>query len=139
MHSTSRIPKHRNRTQRQGAVAVEFAIASMLLFLVIAISIEFSRANMIRHTVDNAAYEAARAGIILGANVDQMTSTAMSVMASVRARDVTVDIDPPVIDDATDEVVVRVSTPCDKNGYITAKFFKGQQYVGECRLSRDDI
>jgi Flp pilus assembly protein TadG len=127
------------RTDRKGAMAVEFAIAATILFLMVAASIEFSRANMIRHTVDNAAYEGARAGIILGASVDQITATANSVMATVRARDVTVDVDPAVINDGTQEVIVTVTAPADRNGYISGKFFRGMNFVGECRLTRDDI
>ena len=46
-----------NKRDRKGVAAVEFALAATVLFLVVAVSIEFSRMNMIRHSVDNAAYE----------------------------------------------------------------------------------
>ena len=49
---------------RRGAVAVEFAITVPFLFLILFGSIEFSRANMLRQTVSQAAYEAARRGDI---------------------------------------------------------------------------
>ena len=45
---------------RRGATTVEFAIVAPVFFLFLLASIEFSRLNIIRHTADNAAYEAAR-------------------------------------------------------------------------------
>jgi Flp pilus assembly protein TadG len=129
----------KNRRSREGLVAVEFAIASAILFLVVAVSIEFSRMNMIRHTVDNAAYEGARAGIILGADANQVRATANDIMNSVRARGVNVDVNPATIEDDTPEIVVTVTVPADQNGFITPKFFAGKSFAGTCRLSRDDI
>lgn len=131
--------RRRIQQPRQGLVAVEFGIASAILFLVVAVSIEFSRMNMIRHSVDNAAYEAARAGIILGANADGVRDTANDIMSSVRARGVDVDVNPNAIEDNTPEIIVTVTVPADQNGFITPKFFAGKSFVGSCRLSRDDI
>ena len=124
---------------RHGVTTVEFAVAAFVLFLVVAVSIEFSRMNMIRHTVDNAAYEGARAGIILGAEPEEIESEVNAIMAAVHARDVTIDIEPRTIQDDTPEVIVTVSTPADANGYITARFFGGKVFQGQCRLTRDDI
>ena len=124
---------------RNGVAAVEFALAATVLFLVIAVSIEFSRMNMIRHSVDNAAYEGARAGIILNADAAEVRATANQIMASVRARGVTVDIDPTTIEDDTPEIIVTVTVPSDRNGFITPKFFAGRSFVGQCRPTRDDI
>ena len=45
---------------RRGATAVEFAITAPIFFLFLLASFEFGWLNVIRHTADNAAYEAAR-------------------------------------------------------------------------------
>ncbi|MCA9218072.1 MAG: pilus assembly protein [Planctomycetales bacterium] len=136
---STRIRNRRKRHPRRGVVAVEFAFAATVLFLVIAISIEFSRMNMLRHSVDNAAYEAARAGIILRANVDDVKQTANEIMNSVRARGTVVEVTPDTIQDDTPEIVVTVSVPADQNGFVTPRFFAGRSFVGQCRLTRDDI
>ena len=129
----------RRRNSRNGIAAVEFACAATVLFLVIAVSIEFSRMNMIRHTVDNAAYEGARAGIILNADANAVIATAEDLMNAVQANGVDVVVSPATIEDDTQEIVVTVSVPADQNGFITPKFFAGKSFVGECRLSHDDI
>ena len=133
------MPNRTKRPKRSGVAAVEFAIAATVLFLVISVSLEFSRMNMIRHSVDNAAYEGARAGIILNASADNVRDVANGVMATVRARGVTVDVTPNTIEDDTPEVVVTVSVPAAQNGFVTPRFFAGRSFVGTCRLTRDDI
>jgi Flp pilus assembly protein TadG len=111
----------------------------MTLFLVLFTSLEFARMNMIRHSVDNAAYEAARRVIVPGATATEAEDTAKAIMSVVWARGVDVDVDPSVIQDSTPEVVVTVSAPADGNGFIAPHFFRGKSYVGQCRLRREDI
>ncbi|MCG8448622.1 MAG: pilus assembly protein [Pirellulales bacterium] len=54
------------RQHRAGATATEFAIVAPIFFLFIFVSFEFSRLNVIRHTADSAAYEAARQAMVPG-------------------------------------------------------------------------
>ena len=128
-----------HKRNRSGVAAVEFALASAVLCLVVAVSIEFGRMNMIRHCVDNAAYEGARAGIVLNADVNVVRNTAIDVMKSAKARGVTVEVAPTPIVDDTPEIVVTVTVPAGQNGFITPRFFAGRSFVGECRLTRDDV
>ena len=58
----------KSASRRTGAAMVEFAIVSPLLFLFFFGAMEFCRVAMIRHTADNAVYEATRVGIIPGAS-----------------------------------------------------------------------
>lgn len=131
-------PRKRNM-QRRGVVAVEFALSATVLFLMIFASIEFARMNMIRHTVDNAAYEAARKAIVPGATAAEAEATARDVLDVVWARDVSVDVEPDAIANTTPEVIVTVSVPADRNGLIAPQFFRGKSFVGRCRLSREDM
>ena len=57
---------HRNRRNRQGASAVEFAVVAPLLFFLIFMMFETSRALMGLHAVSGAAREAARVFSIRG-------------------------------------------------------------------------
>lgn len=111
-----------HRTNRRGATLVEFAIVAPVFFLVVFAMFEFSRLNVIRHTADNAAYEAARAAIVPGATATDATNEADRILRVVGARGVTVTINPPVIDRSTDSVTVEVSVPMRQNALVAPRF-----------------
>ena len=56
--------KRTNNSNRRGALTVEVAICLPLLLITLFGLYELSRANMIRHAVESAAYEGARSGIL---------------------------------------------------------------------------
>jgi len=124
---------------RKGSVAVEFALSASVLFLIIFASLEFARMNMIRHSVDNAAYEAARRVIVPGATASEAEDTAQQILGVVWARNGQIEIDPAVIQNSTPEVLVTVTVPADSNGLIAPQFFRGKSFVGSCRLTREDM
>ena len=61
--------------RRTGAAAVEFAIVAPIFFMLVLVSLEFGRLNIIRHTADQAAYEAARHAMVPGATAAEATPT----------------------------------------------------------------
>ncbi len=129
----------RRRCRRLGATAVEFTLTAPILFLFIATSVEFARMNMIRHTVDNAAYEAARRGIVPGATAQDVEDMARTIMSSVGAAGVSVTITPAVITEDTEEVTVEVTVPCDQNGFLVPKFFAAELLVGRTTMTREQL
>ncbi len=126
-------------SSRPGSVTVEMAICVSLLFLFVFTAVEFSRMNMIRHSVDNAAYEAARCLSTVNPSTDLARETAESTLRTIAVRSVDVDIDPETVDNATREVTVTVTVPASANGYLTPHFFRDKQFVGLCRLTRDNM
>ena len=113
----------KNRAEtRHGAVVVEFAIVAPLVILIIFAMFEFSRVNVIRHTADNAAYEAARIAMIPGATAAEAIAEANRILGAVSARGASVTIDPPTIDRSTTQVTVDVSVPMDQNAIIIPRF-----------------
>ncbi len=64
--------------RRSGASAVEFALCAPLLFLLVFAAWEFSRANMILNTMENAAYEGCRRGIVPGASANDVRASAQA-------------------------------------------------------------
>ena len=120
-------------------MTVEMALTLPLLLLIVMISIEFGRMNIIRHTVDNAAYEAARRGIVPGATAADVESRAREIMGAVGARGVAVTVTPSVIDLNVAEVNVLVEVPADTNGFIAPKFFSGKTMAGNCTMSREQL
>lgn len=105
---------------RGGAAAVEFAIVAPIFFMLVLASLEFSRVNIIRHTADQAAYEAARHAMVPGATAAEATAKATSMLKIVGARDAKIK----VIGPTDKQVTVTIDVPMAKNGWITPKFSK---------------
>jgi Flp pilus assembly protein TadG len=113
--------KHRP-TQRRGAVIVEFAIVAPVFFMFIIVSFEFGRLNVIRHTADNAAYEAARNAMVPGATAAEAVAKANSIMNIVGTRGARVSINPTTLGPNVDEVTITVEVPLALNGWIAPRF-----------------
>jgi Flp pilus assembly protein TadG len=107
---------------RRGAVAVEFAITAPIFFLFLLAAFEFGWLNVIRHTADNAAYEAARSVMVPGASAAEATAKATSVLNVVGARGAKINITPSNITNSTTEVTVAIDIPMSSNGLITPRF-----------------
>ncbi|HEX5472422.1 MAG TPA: TadE family protein [Lacipirellulaceae bacterium] len=112
------------RSYRRGAVAVEFAITAPIFFLFLLAAFEFGWTNVMRHTADNAAYEAARTVIVPGATAKEAKQAAKTLLKVVGARGAKIKITPKKITSDTQEVTVDVDIPMKKNGLITPRFTK---------------
>lgn len=124
---------------RRGAVVVEFAIVAPVFFLVIFAMFEFSRLNVIRHTADNAAYEAARLAIVPGATAADAENEANRIMGVVGARDVVVTVTPSTITNATDQVTVEVAVPLSRNALVAPRFTGGQVLRAQSTLRTERV
>ena len=129
----------RQGKRRLGGLAVEMAITLPVLFAFVLAAIEFGRMNVIRHTVDNAAYRAARRGIVPGATASEVETIARDVMDIVGATGVQVRVTPAVIDVDTPQIQVDVNVPFDQNGFLPAFFFRGQTITGMSTMRREDL
>jgi Flp pilus assembly protein TadG len=117
---------------RDGATTVEFAVAVPLLFLFFFTALEFGRMNMVRHTMQNAAYEAARCGIAMQADDDEIEDTARAILnaASVRRADVRVEHD-------KEEITVTISAPFRDQSWFAPLYFKSTTLASSMTLMRD--
>ncbi len=132
--------KHaRKPRQRKGATIVEFAIVAPLLFLFFFAAIEFCRVAMIRHTADNAVYEACRVAIIPGATVGEVNAEATRILGSLGVMNMNIDVIPSEIDRDTDEVTVRIVVPLDDNSFVPNQFFSGRSITRELTLRREGL
>lgn len=82
------------RCHRAGAVTVELSLAMSLLFIGMFAAWDFSRANTILHTIDNAAYEGSRRGIVPGATADDIRDTVTAILDAAYVRNATVAVGP---------------------------------------------
>lgn len=133
----NRRSKHSN--QRTGATAVEFAIVAPVFFLILFAMFEFSRVNVLRHTADNAAYEASRVAIIPGATAADVIAEANRVLGIVGARNVNITVNPPVIDESVDRVTVSVDVPMNRNSLVMSKFMTNATLHSESTLRTERV
>lgn len=127
------------RRSRQGAVAVEFAITAGLAFFFFFAALEFCRVSMIRHTVENALYEGARAGIVPGATASQVEDRARAILATIALRNVNVTVSPNPIRSDSATVEVRISLPIDRNLFAPASFFRGKRLDRTFTMQREGV
>jgi len=120
MRST-RFIKRPSQTRR-GATAVEFALVAPIFFLLLLASFEFARLNVIRHSADNAAYEAARLGMVPGATPAEVINEANRLMNIAGARGTTVTVVPPGLGPNIAQLTVTIDVPMAQNGWITPRF-----------------
>lgn len=125
---------------RRGAVSVEMALTAPIIFLFLFATLEFAGVNIQRHTADNAAYEAARLGIVPGATVQDVQDEATRIMSFVGARNINVNVAPATITDETEELTVRVEVPIAQNGWLSPIFFRdSDRIVRTCRMMREEL
>lgn len=122
------------RDRRTGAVAVEFAIVATILFLMVFGIIEFTRIGAIRHSVDNASYEAARHVIVPGATADEAKQLARDFLGKLAISNPTITISPDPIGEGTSEVTVDISVPLAGNTWGVSMFSNGLELSSSTTL-----
>ncbi len=113
--------KTKNTAKRLGATTVEFAFVASIIFGTFIAAAEFCRLSMMRHTLDNAVYEAARKSIVPGATATEIESQAKDILSTLGIRNANVSVDPRVITDETEFVTVNVSLPLAESTFIPVK------------------
>ena len=101
---------------------MEFAIVAPIFFVLVMAAFEFGRMNVIRHTADNAAYEAARRGMVPGATAAESVAEAQRILRIVGTRGARVVVNPATLGPDVDEISVTVDVPLNQNGWITPRF-----------------
>lgn len=110
------------RRARAGVTTVEFAVVAPIFFLFLMAAFEFARLNVIRHTADNAAYEAARNAMVPGATAAEAVAEAQRILRIVGTRGARVTVNPATLDATVNQITVSVDVPMNQNGWITPRF-----------------
>lgn len=113
------------------------ALCLPILLMLLFGSYELARANMILHSTESAAYEGARTGIIPGATQEKIRESARVSLTAVGINNFTVNVDPRVIDETTENVSVTVLVPFRENMSFPAFFMQDPTFRGKCQLSRE--
>ena len=126
------------RADRQGAFTVEFAICCGLFFMVLMSSIEFTRFMYARHSVDQAAYEAARLGIVPGRTPTEVVARANQILNATGVRNAIVTVIPSVFTTSTSTVTVRVRCSYADSSWMKPVFLANTDIVSEITLDHEN-
>lgn len=122
---------------RHGAYAVEMAFALPVLFLIIFSGFELMHYFKVRHTVNQAAYAAARQLVVPGGNVNQAINAANRI-ARVNLLQVDgITVTPQTITRDTRFVTVAINVRF-LNEWSVARLFAGQTITGRCTLAHEN-
>lgn len=122
---------------RRGATAVELSLTLPILFLFVFATYELGRANMMMHTVEAAAYEGARVGIIPGANAEETEQAARDILATAGIREAEVTITPGDLSGNSDTISVEISFRFADNS-LMAPLFMGDRAISRiCEMNRE--
>lgn len=122
---------------RTGAYIVEFAISVPVLFLFTLAGFEFTRFEFMRHALNQAAYQGARAGISINGTIDDVNAALDKSLAGSGLYGIERTISPEVIDKDTREVRVVLRANFD-DYWIPAEYFGGYEFVGQCTLDHEN-
>jgi Flp pilus assembly protein TadG len=125
------------RRMRRGAVAVEFSITCSLLMVFVFASFDYSRTNTVLHTIDNAAYEGCRRGIVPGASASDVSTAANSILTAASIQGATITVTPSVILSTTTNITVTIDVPINQNAYVTPMFVKNLRFRASYTLARE--
>lgn len=118
---------------RAGAAIVELAVTLPIILFLLAGLLEFSRVLMLKQTVNSAAYEGARAAVVVGSTSQAARDSVDALMKSTLLNNWSTTIDPPVFDEQTSAVTVQVSVPVADNSWVTPFFFRSS--VIDCSVT----
>ena len=99
---------------------VEFAVVAPVFFIFMFAAMEFAHLNTLRNTAHNAAYEAARAAVVPGADKSQAENEARRILTAVGTRQFTIAVTD--ITDDSGEVKVTIDIPYADNGLMIPWF-----------------
>lgn len=122
---------------RRGALTVEFALVAPLVFFIVFGAVEFARLNMLVNSMENAAYEGARRGIVPGATVAAVRAQSQQILQAVGAVNATITVSPGVITNQTPNVTVTITLPLNDNAWVTPRFTKNAILSRSCTLNRE--
>jgi len=92
---------------------------------------------MIRHSVEHALYEGARAGIIPGATATDVQNRARSVLRTVGLARFNVEVTPAVLKKSIRDFSARIQLPLDQNLFAPAFFFRGRTLERTLSMQRE--
>ena len=126
------------KTNRRGAVVVEFAFTAPLVFLLLFGALELGHANMVFHVTEAAAYEGAREGIVPGASRDEVEAAVDRILQISNVRGATIEVIPADLNVLSNSIQVNIGVPYQQNTLIPPFFTQGLVIERGCKLTREE-
>jgi Flp pilus assembly protein TadG len=130
--------KSADSLMRQGAFTVEFALCCGLFFMMLMAGIEFTRFMYARHSIDQAAYESARIGIVPGKTPAMVVARANQILNATGINNATVTVTPPAFTNQTSTVTVRISANYGDSSWMRPVFLATTQMISEITLDHEN-
>lgn len=121
-----------------GAFTVEFAICSGLFFTTLLSGFEFARFMYARHSVDQAAYEAARLGIVPGRTPSEVVAKANQILNATGVRNGSVTVTPSVFTSSTSTVTVEIRCKYSDSSWLKPVFLANSDMVSKITLDHEN-
>ena len=122
-----------HRRLRQGGVAVEFALIFPIVMTFFLVNIFFIQFFLLRNTANNAAYVAARRGIVLNSTEEESRNDAARILNTINAKEVGFSLV-----DSGDQVTVTIEIPVGTNTWVSGVFIPQNMMIREsCVLSKN--
>ena len=128
------------KSRHRGVVTVELAFVIALFFVFVFAGVEFGRLTMLRHTADNAAYEAARSAVVPGATAADAIARANELVNLAGLNNAQIQVTPNPITENTSAITVAVQIPVGSNSWATPSWIAGGTSVaGESTMMTERV
>ena len=131
--------KRRGFKKCRGVTAVEMAFIIPIIFLFLLAAADFARANMIRNTLENAAFAGARRGMLPGADQFEIAAESQKILDILAIKDATITVTPTTITELTTQVTVSITAPMSSNLYAGISMLRGKSITRACSLTREQF
>jgi Flp pilus assembly protein TadG len=128
----------RKCSSRLGAFTVEFAICSGLFFTILLAGFEFARFMYARHSVEQAAYESARVGIVPGKTLADVTAKANQILNSTGVRNAIINVTPTSFTTSTSTVTVEIRCKYSDNSWLKPLFLANTDMLATMTLDHEN-
>lgn len=127
--------------KRRGVAAVEFAIVSPFLILLVFGIIECGRAIMVQQVLTNASREGARLAVLEATTTSEVTTIVSDYLTNGSIAGATVTVSPTPLSSAGfgDPVTVTVSVPYDQVSWIPPWFMGGRTLSASTQMHADRL
>jgi Flp pilus assembly protein TadG len=129
----------RNRRQRKGVAAVEFAIVAPVFFLMVIGIIEIGRAMMVQQVLINASRVGARRAVMLSSDEQSVIDAVTEYAAGVGVNGVEATVSPnPATAGAGQAVTVNVSIGFEQVSWLPAPWIMGGRDLTSTSVMRKE-
>lgn len=116
---------------RKGVVSVEFALVFPIVLAFFIAMISFTRLVTLRDSVQHAAYEGAREGMLLESTNQDCVEKVEEFLGRVHLYGAEIEVLPAGIEMTTEEITVSVTVPMSENAWIGGGFVDADWTVSE--------